>query len=106
MIQGGLNKLLLTPYTGERKIEAEVKSGFASVKQRSTLIALTLVADAIVSYGRENISLKKGDKVLFEEKMLATNKWSKHTYNSPDISEKDFIIADFPQAVAIKKMDK
>ena len=96
------NRLFLEPYKGERKIEASVKSGFATVKQRSSLIGLKLVLPAQVIVSENVVDIfPAGSIVYFEEAVLAGAAWSKHTFNAPELSDKEFIMADYSQAVAI-----
>jgi hypothetical protein len=94
------NKLFLEPYKGGKKIEAEVKSGFATVKQRSTLIGLKLLMDAQVMIGSKSEILRAGTSVFFEETLLYTEAWAKHTYTANELVGQEFIIADFSHAVA------
>lgn len=98
---GGLNKLLVEPYKGSGKPEAEVKSGFATVKQRSSLVGLKLMADAIVSQGSCTAEIKKGAVIYFKETDLSTMPWTK-TRMTCDAIEGEFLIADYTSVVAIK----
>lgn len=96
------NKLFLEPYKGDRKIEATVKSGFASIKQRTSLIGLKLIAPAQVLVS-ENISdiLPVGTIIYFEETTLSTEAWAKHKFTS-DIASEEFIVGEYSRAVAVK----
>ena len=95
------NKLMLTPYTGVNKIEASVKSGFATIKQKSTLVGLTLLADGMVSNGKEMKLVAKGQIVYFTEEILHASDWSKKTFNI-DGSAELFILAEASYVVAVK----
>lgn len=95
------NKLMLTPYTGVNKIEASVKSGFATIKQKSSLIGLTLVADGMVSTGKEMKLVAKGQVVYFSEEVLHASDWAKKTFKI-DGSEDSFILAEASYVVAVK----
>lgn len=113
MRQSVNNKLILEPYKGQRKIEATVKSGFATVKQRSTLIGLKLLSDAnVVPNGSGKIlTIKAGSIVFFEESVLATEGWAKNTYTvDGDGGGKEFVIGEYNRAVffdgEIGKLDK
>jgi len=95
------NKLMLEPYQGSNKIKAEVSSGFAKISQKGTLVGLKLLADANISYGGNELSLKKGQTVYFEEEHLHSNKWSKMLYECKDMDFK-FVMGDFGQVRFIK----
>ena len=95
------NKLVLEPYTGSKKIEATVKSGFATIKQKSTLVGLVLKADGKVAIGKEQMDVKKGQKVYFLEETLHANDWSTKIYNL-DGSDDKFILGESHQAVAVE----
>lgn len=95
------NKLILEPYKGTKKIEANTSSGFATIKQKSTLIGLKLIEDAEVTdiHGK-NVKIKKNSIVFFEEEVLYSSPWAKKTYNCDNIETK-FIIADYSQVITI-----
>lgn len=94
------NKLLVKPYGGKTAPTAEVKSGFATVKQRSRLVGLELIADALVVVGGTPRTLESGKKVYFLETELATAQWTKLKMTSENI-EGEFLIADFRSVIAI-----
>ena len=95
------NKLILEPYKGKNKIEAQVTSGFATVKQKSTLIGLKLLADGKVAIGKDMVDVKKGQTIFFPEEILHAHDWSKKTFNLEG-SEQKFIIAEALHAVAVE----
>lgn len=95
------NKLILEPYKGKAKIETQVTSGFASIKQKSTLVGLKLLADGKVSIGKETMDVKKGQVVFFPEEILHASDWSKKSFNLEG-SEEKFIIADSNHVVAVQ----
>ena len=95
------NKLILEPYKGSGKIESKVSSGFATIKQKSTLIGLKLLADGKVAIGKDMIDVKKGQTVFFSEEILHAHDWSKKTFNLEG-SEEKFIIAEAAHVVAIQ----
>lgn len=97
------NKLILEPYKGSRKIEANTSSGFATIKQKSTLIGLKALIDAqITSSGGKDVKIKKNSTVFFEEEVLYSSAWAKKTYQCDGIEDK-FIIADYSQVVIVKE---
>lgn len=85
---------MLEPYQGEQKIKAQIQSGFASIKQKSTLVGLRLVADATIILGGQRLEMEKGQKAYFEEEVLYANDWSKKKLKCDGIEE-EFIMADF-----------
>ena len=78
-----------------------ISSGFASIKQKSTLIGLKLLADGKVVIGKDMIDVKKGQTVFFSEEILHSHDWAKKTFNFEG-SEDKFIIAEAVHAVAIE----
>lgn len=95
------NKLMLEPYTGKNKIEGHVVTGFATIKQKTTLVGLKLIADGKVSVGKDMIDVKKGQMVYFTEEILHASEWSKKVYSFEDIEIK-FILGESIHAVAVK----
>ena len=95
------NKLILEPYKGKGKVEAQVTSGFASIKQKSTLIGLKLLADGKLAIGKDMVDVRKGQTVFFPEEILHAHEWSKKTFNLEGSDEK-FIIAEAIYAVAVQ----
>lgn len=88
------NKLILEPYKGDGKIKASVNSGFAQIKQKSTLIGLKVLADASINAANSSFEITKGSTVYIEEEVLHTQDWSKRTYETEDIDGK-FIMVDY-----------
>lgn len=95
------NKLMLEPYKSKGKIEARVNSGFATIKQKDTLIGLKLLADGKLAIGKDMVDVKKGQVVFFPEEILHSHDWSKKTFNLEGSDEK-FIIAEAIHAVAVQ----
>lgn len=85
---------MLEPYQGEQKIQAQVKSGFAQIKQKSTLVGLKLVADARIILGGQLLLAKRGQIAYFEEEILYASDWAKKKLKCDGIEE-EFIMADF-----------
>ena len=94
------NNLILQPYKGKNKLEARVNSGFATVKQKDTLVGLVLLADGRVVIGKDMLEVKKGQTVYFSEEVLYAHDWAKKTYNIEG-SEERFIIAPAAQVVTV-----
>jgi len=94
-------KLMLEPYKGSGKIEASNKNaGYATIKQKDTLVGLKALADGRVNIGKDTIDVKKGQTVYFPEDVLATFEWSKKTLHLEG-TEQRFILADAVHAVAV-----
>jgi len=93
-------KLFCEPYTGGKALQSEVKSGFATVKQKANIVGLKLKADAIISLGPKTIVLKKGKIVFFNEETLFNYK-NYHTPITHSSIEGEFVIADFAHIVSI-----
>ena len=95
------NKLMLEPYKGSKKIEGVVKSGFATIKQKSTLVGLKIMADARIPLGREQfIEVKKGQIAYYPEEILHASDWSTKLYNLNG-SEEQFVLGEALHVVAI-----
>jgi hypothetical protein len=95
------NKLMLEPYTGSKKIESTVKSGFATIKQKSTLVGLKLVADGKIPLGREAfLEVKKGQTVYYSEEILHASDWSTKTYNLQGSTDQ-FILGEALHVVGV-----
>lgn len=96
------NHLILKPYGGAKKIEANISSGFATIKQKTTLIGLEALVDCtIVSASATQYEIKKGQKVYFQEESLYASEWSKKKYTS-DALDDEFIIAPGNFVVLVK----
>ena len=95
------NKLILEPYEGSHKIESNTSSGFATIKQKTTLIGLKVLEDAqFVLPTKEIVNIEKKSTVFFEEEVLYSSAWAKKTYECDGI-ESRFIIADYSQVVMV-----
>ena len=94
------NKLLLKPYTGDRKVKATVSGGFATVTQKSTLVGLELVADFQYNTPHHSERVEKGSIVYFQEEILYSSEWARKTYECNSIEEK-FIIADIGSVICV-----
>lgn len=95
------NKLMLEPYTGVNKIQGVgEKTGFVTVKQKSTLVGLKLMADGKVPIGKDMIEVKKGQTAYFTEEMLHASDWSKKVFTIEGKDDK-FILGESLHVVAI-----
>ena len=90
------NKLILKPYEGERKIRANISSGFAKIQQKTNLIGLEL----LVEFKGDSIIIPEGATVFFKEELLYNSDWSRKTYDCPVVKEK-FILAEFGNVICI-----
>lgn len=89
-----INKIAIKPYTKERKLEAKVNSGFAVTKQKSTLVAVEVMAEAVLFFGSEEpLTIPKGSKAYFKEEDLYANQWARHKYEAEDVEE-EFALAE------------
>lgn len=98
-------QLVLEPYKGRGKIEAQVSSGFATVKQKTNLVGLRLLEDANVIYGTERYTVPKGSKVYFTEETLHSSPWAKKVFTS-DFMKEQFILAEPSAVVFINESEK
>lgn len=96
------DKLILEPYQGANKVEAKVSSGFATIKQKSTLIGLKCLASATVPISHDkSLEVSPGDTVYFSEEILHSSDWAKKAHDC-DALKKPFIIAPASQVVLVK----
>lgn len=96
------NKLIVEPYKGSGKIEARPgNTGYATIKQKSTIIGLKLLADGKIPVGNTMMDVKKGQKVYFLEEILYAMDWSKKPYNLAG-SEEMFMLAESSYVVAVE----
>ena len=95
------SKLVLEPYKGSGKIEAKITSGYATIKQKNTLVGLKLLADGKIAIGKDMVDVKKGQVVFFPEELLHASDWAKKQFNL-DGSEEKFILGEASYAVAVK----
>lgn len=94
------NRLILEPYTGDRKVKTKVSSGFAMVQQKSTLVGLKVLVDSEIVLGGVKTEIKKGQKAYFLEDTLYTQKWSKSTFTCDALKE-EFIVAMSSEVVFV-----
>jgi hypothetical protein len=97
------NKLLLEPYVSDGAIKTSVNKGFATVKQKSSLIPLKALAEGYIYHKNGDVlqEVKVGDLVYFKEEDLHTQSWAKTTFSTEGSSDK-FIIADSSLVVMVK----
>lgn len=98
MMKSVNGRILCEPYTGSKALQSQVSSGFATVKQKSGLIGLKVIADAKLSDGTE---VKAGQTAYFSEEMLSITQWPFHHMNCKDIPT-PFVIAPCEQVVCVK----
>lgn len=95
------NKLILEPYKSTGKAEAKASTGFATIKQKDTLVGLKLLADGKLTIGKDMIEVKKGQTVFFSEEILHAADWAKKQFNLDGSADK-FILAEASYAVAVE----
>ena len=93
-------KFIVEPYKGSGKLKAKISGGFATVEQKTNLVGLKLLVDAIIPSGSMSHFYEKGSIVYFSEETLHIGDWSKQTYTLDSIGEK-FILAPYSQAIMI-----
>ena len=91
------NKIMCSPYKGELKIKSSVKSGFAAVEQKISLVELEVVSDARISH---SLSIKKGSKVLISEE-IAFNKAAKQKGFTTESIKEPFILVELFEIVGV-----
>ena len=90
------NKLILEPYKGEHKVKANVQHGFATIKQKSNLVGLKLLADAKLTQGNSTFLVPRGTVAYFEEEVLYSQEWPRKRLSCDELKE-EFVIGDYSQ---------
>lgn len=99
-------KIMVEPYRGSNKLKAEIKGGFATVKQKSSLIGLKTKMDAnIKTIDGTELAIGSGHTVFFKEEDLHTQSWAKQTFTAEGI-EGEFIMADSAAIVMVSDGSK
>jgi len=80
-------------YQGERKLKSKVTSGFASVQQKSALIKLKVLGEAVIVQGTKAITIPEGCYILVKEEILYTHKHLTQQYEI-DGSPNKFMLVD------------
>lgn len=103
MIFSTNNQLILSTYKQGQGLQAEVKSGFAVVKQKNHLVGLSLLVEARLEDGSY---LPVGSTVYIDEELLMTQPWAKKTKRMPALGDQDFLVVELRHAVAIDTREK
>lgn len=90
-----VNKIITEPYKGTKKIESRVSSGFASIKQKSTLVGLKVLSDGRFTLGSLSLDVKKGQIAYFKEDVLCSQDWPTKVFTCQSEQLKEgFILAE------------
>jgi len=95
------SRIICEPYKGERKIESQVKSGFSTIKQKNTIVALRVLADADIN---QFIKIKANSKVHISEEILYSKLSTQKPMESPVISG-PFVMIDFGDVMFIEEAE-
>lgn len=97
-------KILVEPYVSDGAIQSSIKGGFATVKQKSTLVGLKAVTNGTIYYRNSDAAeyVERGDVVYFKEEDLHNGPWAKTVFDCEDIKDK-FIVAESSMVVMVKK---
>lgn len=88
--------LMLSLYQRKNGLEATVKNGMATVRQKQEIVGLTLLAD----YECSGVSYKKGQKALFKENVLHSAPWAKDKFKLEGMDQ-EFMLAEISSLVGI-----
>ena len=98
-----INNYIMTElYKGQKKLQTKISSGFASVQQKSNLIKLKVLADAVLQYGSEILHIEKDCKIIVKEEDLHTQKHLTSRYEIKD-NEGQFMLVDSNYIVGIEE---
>lgn len=95
------NKILCEAYGGGKGLKAEVKSGFATVQQKNSLVGLKTLALALVRNGDEILEIPAGSTLYFSEEIIYLHQ-QYHTALKNDLFEKPAVLADFSHVIGFK----
>jgi hypothetical protein len=88
------NRFILEPYSGDRTLKSKNEVGFALVQQKTSIVGLRLLMDAVVFSGTQcGVPYSKGSLAYIKEELLFTQPWASKVYES-DAIEGKFIIVD------------
>lgn len=88
-----INKIITVPYKHSGKLKTQVKSGFATVSQKSTLVKLEVLFDAQVLVGDSVQKVNKGQFVYLSEEILHSAVWAKQIMTTEGFNS-EFIVID------------
>lgn len=80
-------KIILEAYT-HTEVKADIRSGWATINQKTSLKGLTVLIQAILSDGT---IIPSGSTAYIKEELLHTQPWAKNKLKSDTLS-KEFII--------------
>jgi hypothetical protein len=89
--------VICKPYQGTRKLESQVKSGFATVKQKTSVIGL----ETLVSFSFPELEVPKGSTIYVSEEILFGQYGMNKVMECSDI-EGPFIIVNLSHILFIK----
>jgi hypothetical protein len=94
------NKVICEPYTGGKGLKSEVKSGFASIKQKNSLVGLKVLVEATITVGSKIINIPAGSIAFFNEETLYLHQ----QYHNPienEVLGQPFIIAESAHIIMV-----
>ena len=93
------NKVLCKPFEGNKKAEANVRSGFATIKQRNNVVSLEVLADLKNEKGETLVN--KGNFVNLNESLVIT-KYTSLSLESKHV-QGSFIVVDLNDVIYISE---
>lgn len=98
MIKSYNQQVICEPYLGARGIKSKISSGVAIVQQKTSVIGLKVLRDAVID---DSITIKKGDTLFIKEEILHTYKEFSQPLECSDISA-PFILVNFGHVSFVK----
>ncbi len=84
--------LIVEPYKQGQGLKAEVKNGFAFVKQKMELVPLKLLVEAKLTDGSY---IPAGSSIYVQEEYLTTHEWAKKVKKAESaLGSQEFIIVE------------
>jgi hypothetical protein len=91
MIKSYNQVIICEPYSGSKGLRTKISSGLASVEQKTGVIGLKVLKDAIID---ENLKIAAGSVVFIKEEILSTHPFytTKHSCKG---FKGEFVLANF-----------
>ena len=98
MITSFNNQIVAEPYKGSRGIKSKVSSGVAVIQQKSGVIGLKVLENAVIN---DQLTIKKGDTVFLREEVLHVNSQYSNVLECSTI-KKPFTLINFAHVVFVE----
>jgi len=91
-------QIITEPYKGSTVIKSKISSGVAVVQQKSGVIGLKVLRDAVID---DKLTISKGDTVFIREDILHVNKNYSAPLECSEMSDQ-FVLVNFAHVAFVK----